>query len=493
MQTEMPYIPNNDFDITQWGVIGDGHTKNTKSIQSAIDEVSDSGGGRILFPEGNYLTGTIFLKTGVNIHLLEKAVLLGSTDRADYQLLDRWYSLLIASESEDIAVTGEGIIDGQGRELAVNINEDYHSGTFDDDKSFSYNPRRNRSNEKERPQIIEFTRCKRIEVSGVIIRNSANWVQTYWNCEQLSIKNLWVDSDSYWNNDGIDIENCKDVLIENCDVNTADDGICLKSPPGGCNEQIHIRNCRIRSSASAVKFGTDSHGGFKDILVENISVFDTFRSVIALESVDGGILENIEIRNITARNTGNAIFIRLGRRRLDLPHGSCRKILIKNVKAQIAFNRPDVGYDLRGPGNWFFHNPIPSSVTGIPGANVENVILENIEITYPGRANKGMGYIPVNRLDAVPENEHDYPEFNMFQELPSWGFYCRHVDGIEIRNMVLRLEEKDYRPALIFDDVKDLKIEELNLPRDTGRDQIVLRGASFEKENTYPRLSREVE
>ncbi|MEL6132524.1 MAG: glycoside hydrolase family 28 protein, partial [Bacteroidota bacterium] len=155
----------------------------------------------------------------------------------------------------------------------------------------------------------------------------------------------------------------------------------------------------------------------------------TFRSAIAIESVDGGILENILIDSIEATNTGNAIFIKLGHR-VEGEVATLKNVTIQNVKVEVAFGRPDHAYEVRGPDLPFFHNTMPSSITGFPGHRVENVTLRNIEITYPGRGNKGLAYRPLSMLEQVPENETHYPEFSMFGELPAWGFFIRHVKGV---------------------------------------------------------------
>lgn len=289
---------------------------------------------------------------------------------------------------------------------------------------------------------------------------------------------LTIVNRSYWNNDGIDITDCKKVKVVNCDINAADDGICLKSYyPGYYNDAIYIANCTIRSSASAIKFGTASFGGFKNVTIKDIKVYDTFRSAVAIESVDGAIIENIDVSNIHAVNTGNAIFIRLGQRSGDKP-GSIKNVSIKNIKVQVPFGRPDSNYDLRGPEVDFFHNPFPSSIVGMKGYAVENVVLENIEINYPGRASKGMAYISLNRLNQVPEAAQDYPEFSMFGELPAYGFYVRHVNGISMKNIKLTLDDSDFRPAFVFDDVQNLKMEAIDLPKEKQKQLIFKEVAS---------------
>jgi len=263
----------------------------------------------------------------------------------------------------------------------------------------------------------------------------------------------------------MDIVDCTNVRITNSFVNSADDGICLKShSPDHINDQVLIANCKIRSSASAIKFGTASYGGFTNVIVKNIEVYDTFRSAIAIESVDGGVIENILISDINAVNTGNPIFIRLGHRSGGKP-GSIKNITLKNITVQVPFSRPDIDYDLRGPEVNFFHNPFPSSIVGILGHEIENVTLENITITYPGRASKGMAYLPLSRLQQVPEKKDSYPEFSMFGELPAWGMYVRHANGLTFKNIIFKLEDVDFRPAFVFDDVRNVSLEGIHLPK----------------------------
>ena len=141
----------------------------------------------------------------------------------------------------------------------------------------------------------------------------------------------------------------------------------------------------------------------------------------------------------------------------------------------VPFGAPDVDYTIRGPELPFFHNPFPASIAGIPGHYVENVILENIQISYPGRADEGYAHVSLWNLDVVPEKEGAYPEFSMFGELPSWGFYVRHVDGLELKDIRLNVREKDFRPAYVFDDVRNLKIEGGNISSPTKTSQVVVK------------------
>lgn len=472
------------YDINDFGATADGVTLNTKVIQDAIDKVSKNYGGRIVFSPGTYLTGSIELKDGVELFLEKGAVLKGSTNPYDYYKL---YSvekpvspkkddlselaLIMALNASNIKLTGPGTIDGQGLDLALAIDSLHHIGKRIDE---NYNERRKRPSETMRPKLFRLSGCKNVTVRGLQLKNSACWGLSFELCHNLILDSLKVINRAYWNNDGMDITDCQKVRVTNCDVNSADDGICLKSYyPGYSNDSIYIANCTIRSSASAIKFGSASYGGFKNITIENIKVFDTFRSAIAIESVDGALIENIRVNNIVARNTGNALFIRLGHRGGKSP-GIVRNIYISNMDVEVPFGRPDEAYDLRGPEVNFFHNPFPASIVGIPSHSIENVKLEDITITYPGRATKGMAYVPVTDLDRVPEQIKEYPEFSMFGELPAWALYVRHAQEIEMKNIQLNLENKDFRPAFVFDDVNKISMQNVKIP-EANKKQVVLK------------------
>ena len=452
---------------TEQGIPADGQTLCTAAIQRAIDQLSQRGGGELCFTPGTYRTGCIILKSGVELHFERGATLSGSTNPDDYRSLiaseasdNSTMALIVADGAHDIAITGSGLIDGNGRALALNIDSLLNLPT---EKEPQGPRRRRRANEPLRPKLFFVSNSTDIRIEGLNLRNSACWGLSFHSCERLRISDIQFENRAYWNNDGIDVTDCHDVVIRRCDINSADDGICLKSyDTTSGNENILIEDCQIRSSASAVKFGTASWGGFRHVTVRNIRVRDTFRSAIALECVDGGTLEDILVDGIHATNTGNPIFVRLGHRGGDTT-GVARRIVIRNVFVEMAFGVPDIDYDLRGPG-FSVNNPRPSSITGIPGHPVQDILLENVELIYPGRASKGIYYYPLSQIHQVPEQEGSYPEFSMFGELPSWGFYVRHVQGITFRNVRLSLKDEDFRPALIFDDVHGIRLSDLSLP-----------------------------
>ena len=488
------------INVNQLGLTPNSGVSCTQVLQSIIDEISQNGGGVLSFPKGIYTTGCFELKTGVKIHLQKGAILQGSTNPYDYTFNlsenekvspnakdNSMLALIVANDATDIAIYGKGTIDGRGRELALNIDSLHHIGEVVDPK---YNYKRMRPNETARPKLIRFSHSSNIQLSGVTLCNSACWGVTLELCSNVRIKNLTIENRAYWNNDGIDITDCRDVQITHCDIDAADDGICLKSYYKGFrNDSIYIADCRICSSASAIKFGTASHGGFHDVEIENIYVYDTYRSAIAIETVDGGNLENITVRNIKAKNTGNALFIRLGHRSGETP-GTLRNIHIDGLAVEVPFGRPDLNYDMRGPALPFFHNPIPASITGIPGAKVENVVIENINIVYPGRSSKGMAYVPLSRLEQVPEQIKSYPEYTMFGELPSWAFYVRHVNDITFRNITLKLKADDYRPAFVFDDVNEIILDNVKLSRkESKRNWLIMKDSQKKQPINTPSYS----
>jgi hypothetical protein len=460
-----------DYVITDFGALGNGITLNTKAIQSAIDLANKDGGGKVIIPNGIFLSGTLAIKSNVELYLDKGAILLGSTDINDYYRIENDNALIIARDQRNIKISGEGTINGRGQELALVIDSLHHSGVMVDP---NYNYRRMRPG--GRPNLLKINNCKNVKISGIRALNAADWVFRLHKCDQLEVDRVHIDSDAYWNNDGIDIEDCTNVRITNSYINAADDGICLKSnDPDAYCDQVYIENNTVRSSASAIKFGTASFGGFKNVTIKDITIYDPFRSALAFEAVDGGTIENITATNIFASNTGNAIFIKLGHRNVDGKIGAIRNISIRNLHVHIPFGAPDTKYKIRGPELSFFHNPFPASITGLPGHDVENVRIEDINISYPGRADKGYAHMDLWRLDAVPENAAAYPEFHMFGELPSWGFYVRHVDGLSLKNVRLSVRDDDFRPAYVFDDVKNLILEGGSITSLSEHPQLILK------------------
>jgi polygalacturonase len=462
-----------DYNITAYGAKADKKQLNTVAIQKAIDAAAKAGGGRVIVPDGNYVTGPIEIKSNVELHLTSNAVLLGSTNRLDYK--DAQMALIGANGQQNIAITGGGTIDGRGRELVENVLELLSKGIITDPQWKVKRP-----TEKNRPTIISFNNCLGVKVTGITLKDASGWVQGYNKCTKVLIDSMLVQSTAYWNNDGVDITDCKNVRIVNSTFNAADDAICLKSDdPNDACDNIVVEDCVLRSSANGFKLGTGSAGGFRHIRVNGLRVYNTYRSAIALESVDGAALEDIDIRNVTATNTGNAIFLRLGHRNADNRYSTLKHVYIGKVKAEIPAGKPDIGYPMEGPPPKVGpHNVVPSCIVGLPGHPVEDVLLEDIEINYAGGADKAVACVNIDNLASVTENVAGYPEFTMFGELPAWGFYVRHATGITFKNMKLTVNVADFRPALVFDDVKSLNMDKVDIPNVNQSPAVVMNGVS---------------
>jgi len=446
-----------DYNASLFGIKSNGTTLNTTSIQKAIDYINENGGGRLVFYVGRYLTGTIHLKSDVTIQLEEGAILVGSDNPFDYEHISNWTALIFAIDQNNIGITGKGVVNGQGFTVANNLVDLIHKGVVKDPLKYD------RPWEGIRPQNIYFKGCRNIKIQGITLKDPGSWNQQYDQCKNLIIDGIAVDSKSYWNNDGVDIVDCDSVIVANSYFDAADDGICLKSHNASfiC-QNVFIHNNTIRTSANGIKFGTASLGGFRNIKIISNLVFDTYRSAITFAAVDGGIVENIIVDSLRSINTGNVIFLRIGERQAG-KKGKMNNISITNVYAEVPSTKPDAGYNYEGPVEDMPRNISPSSIAGLPDSKIENITLKNIEIHYPGGGNPFFARVDLNELDKVPEMAASYPEFSMFRELPAWGFYIRHADGITFENIILTCEKKDYRTAIVLDDVKGAKLKEIKV------------------------------
>ncbi|MCX7009169.1 MAG: glycosyl hydrolase family 28 protein, partial [Kiritimatiellaeota bacterium] len=238
--------------------------------------------------------------------------------------------------------------------------------------------------------------------------------------------------------DGMDIDGCNGVKISGCDIYTGDDSIVLKSTTGHPCRNVAVTNCNLSSTASALKLGTESQGGFADITFNNCTVYDS-RDGVSIEEVDGGTCERVSVAHISMRNVKVPIFVRFGNRATPIPGqpkpgmGRMRDITITDIQATDA-------------------EKYGCSITGLPGHPVENVTLKNIRITCVG------GGKAQDAARIVPEMEKSYPKGEMFGTLPAYGLYCRHVSGLRLHNLDLAFTKTDARPALIADDVSDLDL-----------------------------------
>ncbi len=422
------------WNVTEFGAKADGKTKDTQAIQKAIETCSGRGGGTVYLPPGTYLTGSLHLRRGVALYLDHGATIKASTEESDFDPYEELgfknaadretsffhYALIWAEDVEQVAIFGTGTIDG---------NRTKRGG----------------------PKPIALKRCRHVTIKDITIRNAPNYAISllgtdYVNIDGVNIFNGYCD--------GIDPDSCRHVRIANCQIETWDDAIVPKASFSlgvrRAVEYLTVANCILATNCSAFKLGTESGGGFRYIAVSNCVMHDraTGRppiSGIALESVDGGDIDGVMVSNISMVNVRAPIFLRLGNRGRDMDTpaaGTLRNVIISNIVATGAKQA--------------------CPIAGIPDHAIQNVTLDNIQIAFAGGGT-------VEQTDvSVPEDESKYPEATIFGVLSSYGLYCRHVDGLRLRNIHVTVQTPDYRHALVCDDVSRLAIDSFEADRSPG-------------------------
>ncbi|MET4080912.1 polygalacturonase [Pedobacter sp. UYP30] len=456
-----------DYTAAFFGIAPGGTVLNTRSIQFGIDYISENGGGRLVFSEGKYLTGGIHFKSDVTIHLEKGAVLMGSTNPFDYDRQNTPFdhnfktslALILGLNQKNIGITGPGEIDGQGKALAAAVGELVKKGLIKD-RSVS------RPDEDKRPMIINLFGCDGVTVKNITLKNSSCWTECYNQCKNVVIDSIRVESRAFWNNDGIDIVDCTNFKVSNSYFDCSDDGICLKSlEPDKSNESILIENNSMTTDASGIKFGTASLGSFKNIRILNNKVFDTNRSAIALEAVDGATIENIEIDGLQGTNIGNAIFLRAGARKGNR-NGKIENVSIQNVNVEIRTEK----------------NPLKAMpgivIGGMPNQIINNVKLRNIVVKFPGGADKASAKISIANLKDIPEKADGYPEYDMFGQLPAWGVFIRHARNVQFGGLSITAAKADFRTAIVLDDVHQSTFKKLIVKEPNSKNKIFTANSS---------------
>ena len=445
------------YNVKKYGAKGDGVTIDSPSINKAIAQASEAGGGTIYFPAGTYACFSIRLKSNITLHLETGAVILAAFpkenegyDEAEpnpdnpYQDFghSHWKnSLLWAIGEHDITVCGNGLIDGNG----LSREESRLAGVGN--------------------KALSLKECYNVTVKDVSMTNCGHFAILATGVDNLHVLNVKVDT----NRDGFDIDCCKNVRITDCTVNCPwDDAIVLKSSYGlgyfKDTENVTIRGCLVSgydkgsvlkgtwetdeavapdhgSNTGRIKLGTESSGGFKNIVISDC-IFERSRG-LALEAVDGGWLEDIVISNITMRDIGNApFFIRLGGRQRSpkgTPVGKLRRVQISNVN---VFNAD---------------SQFSNIISGIPGHKIEEVFFSNINIHFKG------GYKKSDAEAIIPENIKNYPEPWMFGTIPASGFFVRHAKDVFFNNVRFYFDEKDERPLFILDDAENVDFDKIRV------------------------------
>ncbi|PWU07752.1 MAG: exo-poly-alpha-D-galacturonosidase [Terriglobia bacterium] len=466
-----------EFYVTAFGARGDGKTLDTAAVNRAIEAASAAGGGAVTFPSGTYLCYSIHLKSKVTLYLARGATILaanppgagtaGGYDDAEPNAWDKfqdyghshWRNSLIWGEGlNDIGIEGPGLIWGKG----------LSRGSSSDPGPKAEDPRVGN-------KAISLKNCRNVTFRDFSILQGGHFGILATGVDNFTIDNLKIDT----NRDGIDIDCCRNVRISNCSVNSPwDDAICLKSSFGlgyaRATDMVTITNCLVSGSfamgslldgtfqplpagvsiprTGRIKFGTESNGGFKNITVSNC-VFDGCQG-LALESVDGAILEDVTVTNITMRDISSSpLFLRLGRRMRGpegVPVGVLRRVLISNISCSNSASR------------------YGSIISGIPGHLIENIKIRDVYIQHQGGGTAEAAAI------RPPEEETGYPDPHRFGDIPA-QFFIRHTRNLEISNIEFEVLKPDLRPVFLLTDVQDASLFRIKAPRISERGAFALR------------------
>ena len=430
-----------DYVITDYGAKSDTTVLSTAALQQCIDRCSADGGGRVVIPAGHYKTGSIVLKSNVHLHLELGATLYGSTQLSDYRRMKSDYQslrthtetiqLIYADSVHNVVIDGYGTIDGRG----------------------SVFPKLSWNDEGiTRPHLLRFIQSSDIVIRDITLRNSGCWMQHYLACDRLRISGIKVFNRNNYNNDALDLDGCHDVVVSDMVADSDDDGITLKSTSPRLCEDITIQNCIVSSHCNAIKLGTETNGGFRNILIQGIVVkpssdqssrffgWPIGSSALSLEIVDGGTMENVAVSDLTVTGTESPIFVRLGHRgRGWMPGqhvkavGRMRGLTIDNVHVRDA-------------------GRFGCSISGLPGHPVEDVRVANVSIHHQG----GITTDSIAAITRAVQDEKaaEYPEATMWGPLPAKGFYVRHARNVTLDNIQVTTTLPDVRPLFVRENVE---------------------------------------
>jgi polygalacturonase len=354
----VPVIPTNIFRVTQYGAIGNGQTMNTISIQKTIDTASKAGGGIVLIPEGKFLTGPFMLASRINLHLVKGAMILISDDMTNYPIAKmRYQDCISVTDAEDIEISGEGTIDGQGKAWWA---------AFEADHDMTH-----------RPYMIKLSNCKRVRIRGVTLSNSPMFHLVPQNCTDVTIQGITIKSPSNAHNtDGIDPSGWN-YLITDCTIDAGDDNIAVKPGSGRTpgDKNYTITNCRFLHG-HGMSIGSGTSGGIEDLTVSNCT-FDTTDSGIRIKTARGrgGLLQNLIYENLTMTAVKNPIYIIDWYPERDAPKDPTTE------KAEPITERTPINKNIIIRNVNATNCPTAGTIRGLPEALVTDITLSNVTIS----------------------------------------------------------------------------------------------------------------
>lgn len=445
------------FDVRSYGAVGDGQTVNTASIQKAIDACHATGGGRVVVPEGVFVAGSLRLKSRVTLKIDQGGILRGSPQIGDYTVdtaplhwggfwkssSSLWKQCLIyAEDAEQITIEGPGTIDGQGGS---------ERKVFPNHKD----PRR--------PMLVRFERCRRIAVRDVTLLDPAVFTTFFVHSEDIAIERVTIRSRKTPTSDGLDFDGCKRVRIADCDLDSGDDAIALKTlNPDWPNEDFEISGCRITSRWCAIRVGAESIGAIRRLNVRDC-VFTHCQGGIKIESNEGAQFEDLSFSGIEMKQVCQPFMVLASRfafsahsKSVRPPVGRIRNVRFKDIRV-LAGVAEYVGFKGYGGKDDSFER-LCSAVVSLPGTRIEDVSFTNINITFPGGGAPELA----SRLDVGELLESfNYKKWAMpFDgELPASALYLRHVKGVRLTNVRLAVEKPDARAFIAGDDVDGLTLQ----------------------------------
>ncbi len=460
---------NTDFNVRSFGAVGDGKHLDSPAIDKAIAAAAAAGGGTVRLPAGTYLSGSIHLQSNIHLLIDAGATILGAPQKLNaYDFTEPWTnnpyqdgghcyfhnSLIWGENLTNVFITGNGMINGGGLVRADQLLNKMCGFATELNNISTHGAEMTNGAVRLGNKAIALKLCRNVLIRDVTIFHGGHFAILVTGCDNLTVDNVTMDTDR----DGIDIDCCRNTMVSNCRINSPnDDGLCPKSTYAlgevRLTENLTIVNCQVSGFLEGtlldgtmkpkpggygrIKFGTESSGGFRNCTVANC----TFRSCrgLALEEVDGGIMDNITINNLTMMDVRDyAIYITTGKRNRTpgvTTNSRGRNILISNVIAGGVGKMSGI------------------QMMGLPEQPLEGIRLDNIRLTSRGGGTTNDAALNPKELGT------GYPEPERLGTLPAYGVYARHVRGLELANINVNFDKEDLRPAIACVDVDGLEID----------------------------------